>query len=426
MCEELTELRRATVSYCSRFDPEAITPGEAAKVVDEARLIVSAASALLAHGAARAAQGDSWKKDGHRSAAEELASKTGSSVASARELLDIGRRLKAQPEIDAAARLGKLSSFELGMITDATEADPSAERKLLEQAAHGSVAVLKDACALTKANADPDPEARRAKIHEKRSVRAWTDIEGVWRLGASGNPELGAQVMAALRQRAEALFHEARKQGRREHPDAYAFDALVELARESLSSGSCGTERSASIKAPKRKGPPVKLLVRVDLDVLLRGARKGSETCELVGYGPIAVSAIEDLCSMGSPFVAAILTKAEQIAGVAHLGRRPTAHQQSALEFLYPSCAAARCPSQARLERDHRIDWSKSHFTAFDLLDLLCSHHHDLKTREDWALVDGSGKRPFVSPDDPRHPRHNPRHSDPRHSRHTRHKQKAS
>jgi len=109
---------------------------------------------------------------------------------------------------------------------------------------------------------------------------------------------------------------------------------------------------------------------------------------------------------MGSPFIAAILTKGKQISGVAHLGRCPSAHQQSALEFLYPSCAAEGCPSQARLERDHRIDWSKSHFTMFDLLDLLCSHHHDLKTREDWQVADGRGKRPFVPPDDPRHPRH--------------------
>jgi len=287
MCEELVELRRATVSYVARFDPETITPGEAAKVVDQARQIVSAASTLLAHGAARAAEGDSWKRQGHRSAAEALAHETGTSVSSGRELLEVGRRLKCQPEIDHAARRGELSSSQLEMITNAAEADPASERKLLEQAAHGSLAVLKDACARTKAAAEPDPEAHREKIHAKRSLRTWTDLEGIWRLSASGNPEDGAKIMAALGPITEAVFHEARKDRRREHPDAYGFDALVELARESLSSASCDG-RSAGAEGAKRKGPAVKLLVRVDLDVLLRGAPKKGETHELVGYEAVA------------------------------------------------------------------------------------------------------------------------------------------
>jgi hypothetical protein len=54
---------------------------------------------------------------------------------------------------------------------------------------------------------------------------------------------------------------------------------------------------------------------------------------------------------------------------------------------------------------DHRKDWAQTRMTVFELLDRLCSHHHDLKTIDNWALVEGSGKRAFVPPDDPRHPR---------------------
>jgi len=108
----------------------------------------------------------------------------------------------------------------------------------------------------------------------------------------------------------------------------------------------------------------------------------------------------------GDPFLAAVITKGKEVVGVAHLGRRPTAHQRSALEWLYPTCAAEGCNSLTYLEFDHRDDWAKTHRTVFDLLDRLCGHHHDLKTREDWALVVGEGKRAFVPPDDPRHPRH--------------------
>ncbi len=144
----------------------------------------------------------------------------------------------------------------------------------------------------------------------------------------------------------------------------------------------------------------------MDLDAFLRGAPVEEEICELVGYGPIAMSAVHELLESGDPFVAAILTKAKPIVGVAHLGRQPTAHQESALQWLYPSCAVLGCPHQAHLQTDHRIDWAKTKFTMFDLLDRLCVFHHRLKTTEGWALVPGTGKRAFVPPGDARHPSH--------------------
>jgi hypothetical protein len=100
-----------------------------------------------------------------------------------------------------------------------------------------------------------------------------------------------------------------------------------------------------------------------------------------------------------------VVTRGQAVVGVAHLGRRPTAAQQTALEWLYPTCAVQGCGSVARLQADHRIDWATTHLTVFDLLDRLCPHHHALKTREGWGLVAGRGTRPFVPPDDPRHPR---------------------
>jgi len=41
-----------------------------------------------------------------------------------------------------------------------------------------------------------------------------------------------------------------------------------------------------------------------------------------------------------------------------------------------------------------------------EMLDRLCRYHHRLKTTKGWALVEGTGKRDFVPPEDPRHPRH--------------------
>ena len=122
--------------------------------------------------------------------------------------------------------------------------------------------------------------------------------------------------------------------------------------------------------------------------------------------GPVAVSAVRDILDTGDPFLAAVVTHGEQVLGVAHLGRRPSAHQQTALEWLYPTCAAEGCSANTWLENDHRVDWATSRLTVLDLLDRLCPHHHDLKSLDGWRLVDGRGKRPFVPPDDPRHPGH--------------------
>jgi hypothetical protein len=70
-----------------------------------------------------------------------------------------------------------------------------------------------------------------------------------------------------------------------------------------------------------------------------------------------------------------------------------------------PTCTVEGC-HRRRIEYDHRKPWSQTRHTRLDELDPLCDYHHDLKTRLGWALVPGKGKRAFVPPDDPRHPRH--------------------
>src|SRR5688572_11790433 len=74
------------------------------------------------------------------------------------------------------------------------------------------------------------------------------------------------------------------------------------------------------------------------------GARSApGESCEVAGFGPIAASAVRDLIDTGDPFLAAVVTRGTQVVGVAHLGRRANATQQTALEWLYPTCAAEGC-----------------------------------------------------------------------------------
>jgi hypothetical protein len=150
----------------------------------------------------------------------------------------------------------------------------------------------------------------------------------------------------------------------------------------------------------------MEILVRSDLGALLRGFPIDGEVVEIVGYGPVAVSAVREMIATGNAFLSAIICDGVQVTGVAHLQRTPNVYEKTALRWLYPTCAAEGCSATARLENDHRQDWAKTHVTGFDGLDRYCGAHHDLKTRESWALVEGVGKRPFVPPTDPRHPRH--------------------
>jgi hypothetical protein len=170
--------------------------------------------------------------------------------------------------------------------------------------------------------------------------------------------------------------------------------------------GTAAPPASKQGRHPKKlAGSPIRVMVRVDLDVLLRGVALEGELCEIAGYGPVPVSVVEDLLVTETPFIIGILTKAQALVGVYHHGRHPNVYQRSALDFLYPTCAAEGCSSRDGLQYDHRHDYAETRFTAFDLLDRLCRYHHRKKTQDGWALVEGKGKRAFVPPSDARHPR---------------------
>ena len=259
----------------------------------------------------------------------------------------------------------------------------------MDRAPSLSLTELRGDCARAKANVT-DLEARRRRIHEQRHVRSWVDADGAGHLHVTDNPERIAAIRSQVDPVRDDMFEAARAGGQREPLEAYAADALHRIV--------CGTGE------PRSATPRVKILVRVDLDAVLRGAPIDDEVCEIAGYGPIAVSAVRDLLDTADPFLAAIVSKGEAVVGVAHLGRRANARQQSALEWLYPTCAAEGCNELTFLENDHRDDWARTGVTVLDLLDRLCGHHHRLKTTRDWSLVDGHGPRAFVAPQDARHP----------------------
>jgi hypothetical protein len=386
----LADIRKLMQSYTECFDASAVSANDALLGVRDAAAIENMAAALKANLAARVSDTELWRTKGDRSAAHLLAREAGTTVGQAKDALDTAARLRALPAADAATRRGELSSQQSSAIADAAAVDPAAEKTLLGQVRAGaSLAETRDEAARIKAAATPDLEARRKKIHAERYLRTFTDGEGAGNLRMRDNPEVIARIMARVDEVADEIFYTAYREGRREPRQAYAADALARLVRGDA--------------APSKGGARPKIVFRVDWEAWLRGYPQSGEVMELVGYGPVAASAVDDAINVGG-FIAAVITKGQRLTGVAHLSRKPTAKQQSALEWLYPTCAAMGCFAVARLERDHRFDWAATHVTMLDWLDLLCSHHHDLKTQQGWALAEGTGKRAFVAADDPRHP----------------------
>ena len=151
-------------------------------------------------------------------------------------------------------------------------------------------------------------------------------------------------------------------------------------------------------------------MIRVDLAALLRGHTTTGELCEI---GGVSVSVTELRRLLGDSVMQLVLTNGEAVIDVVNLNRKPSVAQMIAKLFHDSTCSVEGCDRAARLEFDHRDDWARVQVTELANLDLLCDHHHDKKTYENWQLIPGTGRRPMVPPTDPRHPDHvaNPGHA---------------
>jgi Domain of unknown function (DUF222) len=432
MFESVVRIRGQLGELVSAVDPDAVSGPTARELwaeFDRIERLGSAGKTLLARRIAATHDGD---HAGSRTAAESLAKQAGTSTSAAKEALDTSNRLTELPGLAGALRRGELSPAQAAAIAGAAAADRSAERRLLELAPRSSLGELREECARVKAAADPDPEATNRRIHQQRRCRQYTDAEGGWNLSARGTAQDGAAFTMVLNAITDNVFATARRNGRHEPPEAYAFDALMAMATHASrpdqpaapANGSVAPvaempdrdESADHVGSPAEDAQPVGpvpprrwsnprylALLRVDAAALRRGRVDGGELCEIAGIGPVPVTVARDL--LGEAIVKLVITRGVDVANVTHLGRGPTTAQKIALMWANPTCTAEGC-HRRRIEYDHRTPWSQTRHTRLDELDPLCEFHHDLKTRLGWALVPGKGKRPFVPPDDPRHPRH--------------------
>ena len=354
--------------------------------------IVNAGEAALAMAAARIAECGPPPSAGASSASDFVAKQTGVTSARAADRIKTGQGLQANARTRECATSGQLSADQAAAITDALTVAPTAEDTLLEVATTASVRGLRDACAKTKA-AHQDVAAIEKRIHANRCVRRYRDAEGAEHLHATGTRRDMARLDQALKPLVDDIFKAARTDGVREPYEAYLFDALIALADR---------------EPRERKTPTIRSLtvLRVDWTALQRGTVVEGETCEIAGLGPTAVETARDM--LGESILKLVITKGVDVVSVTHLGRGPNTAQKIALLWQLPECTREGCSRTARVEYDHRDEYRLTKHTRLDELDPACKPDHDLKTYHGWAFVEGTGKRPMVPPDDPRHPKNRP------------------
>lgn len=405
--EERVEVAGTAVRVAvAGIDPDAIPASEATRIYEGLERIVRSATAARTLLARRVDDSMEWKRLGYRSAAEFLAARSGTFLGAAKTEMETSKALQGLPATRDRLLDGTLSPDQGATIAGAAAKNPGAEQQLIDTASRANLQELREAAQKAKAAADPDPEATHARLHRERRVTRFTDGEGARHLRIRGPVDAMSIIEAELDRRLDDLIRHQPGDGPLECRDALVFDAAVEMARRSAradDTDAAGTDGGTGVKKRTQARPEHLALLRLDIEALWRGHMEGDELCEVTGLGPIPVAVARRL--LGDAVLKLIITRGDAVAHVTSLTRGPTQAMRYALLWTSPTCTVEGC-TRTIIEHDHAwgAEYKDTRHTRLDQLDRLCHTHHDLHTRHSWALIRGSGKRPMVAPDDPRHP----------------------
>lgn len=389
------DLRVAVQTAVRELDPDVLEVDEAERLLGEFSVMKNSAEAAVTKLAARVLAGGAARRDGAKSDADWLSKKQGTTVGKAKQRLRRAANLKKASKTRKAFEDGELSGEQADAVAGAAAAHPEEEQRLLDLAKAQPLTRLQDEANRVRSRGD-DAATRHARIHRDRHWRRWTDGDGARCGHYRMTPELAAVIENAAQPFIDAAFNDARREGRREDPDAYAADGLVAMARAAAGVGdtSKGTMSSTLL---------------VNVESLLRGSVDGDEACEIPGVGPVSVSTALDL--LGPDGLKIVIRDGIDIRTVVHFGRHPTAAQRTAIYVRDRGrCVRPTCP-RPMTEVDHTKDWSDTHQTCFDDLAGLCDHDHGLKTHRghtyrrgpngwEWHRPDGTIEHERPPPDD--------------------------
>ncbi len=371
----LAEAEDLLGGFVRAFRSECWSGADAGRLVEAFARIERLAAAGKSLAARRVEATGGWKTDGHATAEEWLASRSGTSVTAASQTLATARRVEDCPATEQAMRSGKLSASQAALVASAASVDPGSETALLDDAergGHGQLARHARAVRAAALSRTVDAEA----IHRSRYLRHWTAedgaVEGRFRLA----PDKGATVLAALRHHHGEVFDEHRQAGERESPDAYEADALVAMAAASVTAGGSEDDRAGGARAT--------IHVRVDRSAFVRGYPEAGEVCEIDGIGPVPVGVVRRAAS--DAVLWAILCDGDRLIDVRWAGRTLPDRLRTALVERDRHCQVPGCDRTRHLEIHHLTPFARGGEGSLLNLARICTHHHDLITHRGGRL----------------------------------------
>jgi hypothetical protein len=329
-----------------------------------------------------------FRQDGFRSAADWVAARSGIGVGAAINGLETARRMEGLDVAASAWQRGELSQTQAQQISEAAAVAPEKEAELVAAARVRSVRSLRKECDRVRADAAGrlGDEDREKRVRARRYLRKWDDPGGGIRLDGLLGLADSARVWAIVHARANQLFEVARREGRREHPSAYAADALVELI--------CGAEQSG------KPGPNTMAHLLVDFSALKRGWREAGETCEIPGVGTVSVATATEL--LGDAVMRFVIRNGADVTTVTSPTRTIPASVRQAVLARDVECIIPGCEVTHGLEIDHwRVTVADGGPSQLDNLCGICKHHHYLKTHCGYTLTGGPGQWKWNPPPEP-------------------------
>jgi hypothetical protein len=305
------------------------------------------------------------QRRGHVSAAHLVAVAAGVPMERAAVVVQVGRRMSQQPLTDEAFRRGELSLDQAGLISEAVEADPSSERKLLEVAGSETVRTLRTRTREVRLSAEGDRETVYARQSAAREFRHGRDRDGmVWgrfRLP----PDTGVAVVDAIEEQTDRLYRSADRETRRTRTHTqFAADALTALVTGTTST----VKKSAAV------------VVHVSYDALRRGHVEAGQVCRLETGDDVPVSVARSL--LDDAFLKAVSVDGDEVRTVKHFGRRiPAAvrtalHAEAMLRHGEVRCSVAGCDRAAGLQWHHVEPHARGGPTSVRNLEPRCPHDH--------------------------------------------------
>ncbi|MGH9011374.1 MAG: DUF222 domain-containing protein [Acidimicrobiia bacterium] len=378
----LGEVLAAIRSLVAGFEVDDLAAHEAAQVVEQCAEAERLLAALRVLAAATLEDKALWRREGFRSVAAWMASKTGTAVGPAKATMEMADLLADLPVVAEAFRAGRLSEAQAREIAAVASEVPDAQEQLVEAAGKLSLQDLQEQCRRVEAAAIVDPDDRYRRVRRSRHVRSWVDRHGVGRMSFRGTPDDLARLMNEVDRRSDQVVEDAIRGGWFESWEAHRADALIDLARP-----------DSAVPA----GPESMIHVVVDYEALMRGHTVAGERCEIPGIGPIPVSVARAMSQ--DAILKVLVTKGVDVVTVAHAGYTIPAHLRSALDARDPTCIVPGCDIRRNLQKDHRNTYNRTRVTKLEDLAHLCAWHHYQTTHLGYTYRGGPGTWEWIPPE---------------------------